>query len=754
MKRTWGLIACIFLMTGCHTAKRPVLYNLEEHAEVNMNALQEKHSSHEGVYLFYKQDISHDLKPDVKNNAPRWYFFESYHWKEVVLEETAYRDVSAVTFKLGKDEKIRHFKARVTSPDQEETLFKRKNLKRIRMGADSSAYELAVGALPPGTSIEVTYEIERKDLLKSPPLSHDVPLQFDKPVEYLEFAYTYPQDWEVQVKQVAPSRYVNMTETHSEKAETQTYLYTSTNIPAFQREIYGPYFKQVAPYFHVKVNHLEVGNELEWSGKSSWDHIAESFADYTKASKKTKKLAQDRLRKLGIGPAMSEYEKLASIQEHVEADIEVLSTPRKQGVWKSKKGSALEVAAYTAVLLDEAGISTDFLVAHTAEEGYFDDTFVTSEQFYAPVLRTRVEGNEVYLFPDKKGIPVGYVPVEYASQVALYYSDSNYEGIVTVPSSPGYAYRDDGYYKLQVNENGSVLVEVALDLSLHTQYRLNQAQITSAESERALIQHVLAHEAAHIEGLSYTIFPAQDYTSRLSASYELVNCFDVADERVAVQSCGLFEPVNTSWYPFQDSRETAPILPADIRVTNHVQIEYPENWTITTPMKNIAERGRQVVFERTFAQRAGRLDVNQHVIFQRHSAQTVINPGLAHTFQLPLGTTLSAIKMDITPQVTFADLPVIKGGPWTVIVETYDSYEDAVDKVLELEASVDVMPVRILSDGPVEDKYHVLLGSFASRKDVETTRIIMSKELPFDSWIALVNPQMTAVLNADKPITY
>ncbi|MBX2821467.1 MAG: hypothetical protein KTR29_17355 [Rhodothermaceae bacterium] len=131
MKRTWGLFVCIFLVVGCHTSKRPVLYKLGDQAEVNVDALQKKHPSDESVFLFYKRDISHDLKPDVKNNAPRWYFFESYHWKEVILGEKAMDDIEIAQVKLGPDEKIRHFKAKVTHPDQTESSFNRKDLDRV-----------------------------------------------------------------------------------------------------------------------------------------------------------------------------------------------------------------------------------------------------------------------------------------------------------------------------------------------------------------------------------------------------------------------------------------------------------------------------------------------------------------------------------------------------------------------------------------------------------------------------------------------
>ncbi|MBX2821468.1 MAG: SPOR domain-containing protein [Rhodothermaceae bacterium] len=611
--------------------------------------------------------------------------------------------------------------------------------------------------LPVGAHIEVTYEIERKNLYKAPPLSHDVLLQFNKPVEYLEFAYTYPEDWDVQVKQVAPGKFVRMTESVNEKAETQTFTYSNASIPAFEKEVYGPHFKQVSPYFHVKVNHLEVGNVLEMAGKSSWDRVAEKYAKHVSTSKRAQHYAKDTVSDLGIDPSMSEMERAVVIQQHMEADIQVVSHPGKRSIWKSKKGDPLDAAVYMAALLKEAGIKTDFLLAHTAEEGYFDDTFISHEQFYAPVLRANIDGNDTYLFPDKKGIPLGYIPVEYTNQVALYYSGSQYEGIVTMLGSPEMAYRDNGFYKLFVNEDGSVRAEVSIELGLHSRFRLNQALLNEQKEEAVLVSDLLAHDVSHIEGLAYSIHEADQYKSRqLKASYELTGCFDISGDRVSIRSCGLFDPINTTWYPLDESRNTIPFLPADLRVTNRVQVIYPENWTITSTLPNVAEKGEQVIFERTYAQRRGQLDVNQHVIFQRQPVQSVISPALAHSFQLPLGTTLSSIKLDTRTEPVIAALPDLPEGPWTLIVETFESYEAAVDKVLELESStsIDDFPVRILNEGLVEDKYHVLLGHFSSRQEVETARVVLSEELPFDSWIATVNPQMTAILNSDQPVTY
>ena len=724
---------------------------------MDVEALHIKHPYEKSVFQFYKRDISHDLKPDVTSNSPRWYFFESYHWNEVILDETAYENDAVVRFKLGREEKIRHFAAHVTYPDQTQKLFKRKDLNRKRIAVDSSAYELVVDVLPEGAYVEVVYEIERKKLLKDPPLSHNVPLQFDRPVEHMEFAYTYPAHWEVQLKKEAPGRFIELEKSLNEKAETQTYAYRNTNVAAFHKEMYGPHLKQVGPYFHVKVNRLEVGNVLEWTGKPSWERVAEKHASITNASKRTQNSAKERIKQLGIDPAMSAVERISIIKSHIESEIEVVAAPGKRGIWKSKKGDPLDVAVYMSVLLEAAEISTDFLLAHTAEEGYFDDAFISHEQFYAPVLRTNLEGRETYLFPNKKGIPLGYVPVEYANQVALAYSDNEYEGIQTMISAPEVAYRDEANYKLFVNEDGKVRSEVAMELGLHTQYRLNQALLHQGESETSLVENLLAHDAAHIEGLVYH-FNMEDpiYGGMLNASYELSGCFGTANKQVTIQSCGLFDPINTKWYPLIEGRNTNPVLPADIRVTNHVQVIYPDTWTISNLMPNVAEKGKRVIFERTFAQKSGQLDINQHVLFQRQAARSIVNPVLAHSFQLPLGTTLTSIKLDTTPQLAIIDLPSIKEGPWTLIVETYDSYEAAVDKVIELESSssVDAIPVRILSDGLIDDKYHVLLGNFSSRTDVETARAVLARELPFDSWIALINPQMTAVLNAEEPITY
>ena len=758
MKRSWGIIASLLLFAGCHTSKKPVLYELHEQVDVDVAALQEKYPLQESAYMFYKHEISHDLKPDVTSNAPRWYYFEAYHWKEVVLENEAEPETRYVEFDLGPDEKIRYFKARVTRPGEKASLYGKKALDKTKRDGGTS-YMLDVEGLAEGASIEVALEVERGNLLKAPPVSHDVPLQLDKPVEYLEFGYTYPEDWSVQVKQLATHLSLDMTESVDKRAESKRLSYSGVNVPAYHKEPYGPHFKQIAPYFHVKVSHVEVGNVLEEKGAGTWEVVAARHGNVMGSSRKTRDRARKKVQRLGIDGAMSEQEKMTVILAHVQKDITVTEKHRSGDVWRKKVGNPMQVTQYTRSLFEAADIKTDILLSHTALDGYFDESFVSDEQMNTPVLRAHVSGNPVFLFPAEKGVPVGYIPAHYASQVALLYTDQGYEGIATIPPSLRRAYKDDGSYDLFVNGEGEVRAEVILELGQHSTFAFNQALLQSPDEEASLVGKLLAHHSEHISMLSYTLdTEREDQTLSIRASYSLDDCVAPENDIQVIESCGLFEPINKEWHPFTASRSMPFVVPGDLDITNNIRVIYPEAWTVSSAVQNVAQNRERVLFERTHSSRPGEVVINQHLIVKENTFSPSQNTFLASAIRLPLGTSLSGIALSSAPQLAAAPRVIATrpGGPWTLIVSSMESYDEAVNKVQELERSDDIeaLPVRILGNGPIEDRYHVLLGMFSSRTEVETARIMLAKQIPYDAWIAAVNPQMTAVLTNTAPITY
>ena len=762
MKSTWGIIVCLALLLGCNTSKQPVMYQLGDPIDENHRSLKQSYANEDGVYLFYHHSLAHDLKPDVTNNSPRWYFFESYHWKEVVLRDHFDTSSYPVQFAIGPHEKIRAFSVRMVYPDQRARSFDRKDLVHFRLPGDSSRYHLPADSIPDGTVFEVTYEIERGNLYKQPPTSHDVPLQLSKPVKEFAFQYTHPKDWEIQVKKMGRYREVEMVEVFDDRAETRTLTFQSSNVAAFHQELYSPTFKQVAPYFHVKINASEVGNVLETRAPQSWDGIAKRYEYMVAApSKRAREVAKSTLRRLELGEVNREDELVQMVLGHVREDIVVVSKQEKTNIWKDKKGDPFAVAAYTRVLLEELGFESDLLLVHSTEGGYFDEDFVSEEQLFIPVLRVHVSGEETYLFPSLSYVPAGYIPPKYEHQPALLFAGGAYTGFSSLPASSRDAYRDHGQYTIYVNAGGDVRVDASLSLGDHSVYRFNQALKHREDGELSLVARLLGHHTTYQVGVSYSISEATfKQPMEIQASYMLDDCVKERRDETQLQSCGIFEPINTEWHTFDSSRRTPIVLPSDITVINEIDVIYPGGWEYKGDQFAVKKRGEAVTFERSHTGGSGTLSMTQRLDLKKKEVWPLNSTDHVSPFRLPLGVSIAALTFSTNPQRPQVALMSPKGmdpdGPWTVVASSYATYEEASKEARKLEAvlSGETYPIRIIEPGVDSDSYHVVIGVFSTRSSVETARIVLTSELPYDAWIAAMNAQMTAVLNDSEPITY
>ena len=755
MKTYWGIALCCLLFVGCHTSKRPVLYGLlDEESPLNLSVLQQQHPNDEGVYLFYKHDISHDLKPDFKNNAPRWYFFESYHWREVVLQETE-EEQTVLDFSLASFEKIRKVNYRVIKPDGTEFGYSKSDLVKDKIGGDSTRFTVQIEALPVGSVVEAAYEIERGDLYKHLPLSHDVALQLEKPVREMAFAYTYPWDWRVQVKQIGEQRELMLSETESDDTETKTLHYKASQVPAFAQRQFGPYLKEVAPYFHVQVDKMEIGNVLVYESPEAWEEIANQFARHAKTpGRKTDGAIRKVLAELNITEGMPAREKIDVILAHVQQDITPHYRSRLEDVVKKQRGDAYAITTYTQALLAHAGVETSYLVAHSAEGGNFDETFITEEQMYRPVLKVEDMATGVYLFPSLARVPLGFIPSEFEQQPALNYKDGQFEGFTTIAPSNANVFADNSSFEVFINSEGEARVEAQLSLGHNSAYQFFQ-RAGDAQAESALIKQLLPHDDRHIDGLVYDVaVGAWGNPTMIKTEYGLEDCVRQDGDTVVFRSCGFFDAMHKGWAEFRlPSR-----MPADEKIqsqlTNQVTVTYPAGWTLLTEVKEVAETVAGGRFTRAVNAGTGRLEVEQALTLARQAVQP-ISMAATDVVNLPARASLPLLEMTTAP--VFAELEgqeIEPGGPWTLVMKTFASIKEAEQEATRYRTALadQGYDINVLIDGNAPGEYRLVLGTFATRTGIESARDALGEAIPFDTWMLSLKPQMTAVSGKPEPV--
>ncbi len=755
MKKFWGLSLIALFLVGCHTSKRPVLYGLmEEESPANLETLQRQYPEDDGVYLFYKHDIANDLKPDFKNNAPRWYFFESYHWREMRLEDAAGEIQELMEIPLASYEKIRELKYKVIQPDGTTWGYSKSALKRERLGGDSTLFRVVVDSIPAGSIVEATYEIERGDLYKRLPLSHDVAFQLDKPALDMAFAYTYPRDWNVQVKQIGEQRDLFLSETTDEKAETKTLHYRASKVPAFTAEPFGPFLKEVAPYFHVQVLDMEVGNVLTYDAPTAWEDIARDFAHHAdRPGRKVKAGIDKAYLDLAIEENASDQEKIDAILAHVRTDIQPHAWRGLEDVVKKGKGNPYAITTYTRALLEKAGIASNYLVAHTAKGGNFDAEFVSGEQMYHPVLELDAAGESVYLFPALAHVPAAYVPSAFEQQPALRFVADDFEGFTTIANTQATSFADNNAYDVYINADGDARVEATLRMGHHAAYQFFHTLARTDEVET--VKMLLPHSDANVEEMTYHIVPGNwDTPTRVEVTYALNECVTHEDDTVVLASCGLFDAMHQGTALTRMPRRVGSASGVTMTMKNTVAISYPAAWTMLTDVQDAAETVIGGRFTRTVNAQPGFLQVDQALALERNAVQP-LQVASNNEIRLPARAALPMLEMTTTP--IFADagegVEVEPGGPWTLVIQTFETVEEAEQEATKYrkELAEKGFDIEVLMDGNAA-AYRLVLGTFATRTGIESARETLGEALPFDAWMLSLKPQMTAVSGKPGPV--
>lgn len=758
MKYSWGLVLSFLLLAGCHTSKRPVLFDLaDEDQPVNLAVLQQQYPGAASVYLFHKRDISHDLKPDFTNNAPRWYFFEAYHWSEMTLEDADTSNTHyLMDFALASYEKVRSVDYQVTRPDGSTQHLSKHDMKKERISGDSTRFWIEADDLPAGSVIEATYEIERGDLYKHLPLSHDVALQLQHPALNLGFSYTYPWHWNVQVKEIGLEQSLALNESQNDRAETNTLSYSDTQVPAFEHRHFGPYLKEVAPYFHVQVNRMEIGNVLVYDAPADWSNIAQRYAHHAdKPSRKDQNAIRNVLASLELDEYSSDTEKVDVILTHVRDEITTRHRGSISDVIKHQAGNAYAVTQYTRALLEEAGVSTAYMISHSAEGGNFDDAFVSDEQLYRPLIKATMGGQMVYLFPSLAGVPAGYIPSEYEHQPAIVYGQTGFEGFGALPQTTADAFARYHTYEVFVNSDGETRVAAAMEMGHHGAYYLAQLMAAGMD-EKELVQQLLPHDHNDVSGLTYKVKAGSwDQPTVIEAKYGLSNCVKQDGSQIVLKSCGFFDASQDAWSTTSAPRSSmARSRPVDFE--NKVVVNYPAAWTLLTNVQGIAETTENGRFARSVQQEPGMLEVLQSLSYTPQAGVMMTDRTAAP--MLPARAALPLLELTTAPVYTAgATLEEVEpGGPWTLVLASYETIKDAETAAAKYRTDLaeSGYQVTVLVDGNTPDEFRLVLGTFATRTGIETAREVLGQDIPFDSWMLSLKPQMTAVSGAPMPVMH
>ena len=292
--------------------------------------------------------------------------------------------------------------------------------------------------LAAGSVVTEKYELTRGDRERNPPVTHDVPLQHNIPVQQLDFQYIYPIWWQVQVKNLSLNQPLGYERVEDADRRKIILKYADQNVPAFQESNANPYFKQAAPYFQLQVSDMTMGSAVKYKAPEDWTDFAKDYRKFAvapgdKPSRAVKKAAEQML-----ANASSDLDRVERTLNFVKDNIRILEGDQHRSldvVLSKREGNVYQATSLMQAMLQVYNIDSEYLLIHPAYEGYFDPDFYSEEQLKEPALGVFVDGEQYYVFPGRQRSVSEAMPNHYGGQTAMVVTDDGFGGFTEVLSA-------------------------------------------------------------------------------------------------------------------------------------------------------------------------------------------------------------------------------------------------------------------------------------------------------------------------------
>ena len=570
MKRSIILLFTALLVTSCvasaatkHESRLTVPALSMPAEDVDVAAYEKKYDEHDGVFLNNEYLLEHTSG----ERGRMWAFYETSKKKYMVLNPDNEK-LTTFTLRINKKIELSKIYLRITYPNNEVKQYGIDDLLLEKTTKNLTTYKFVYPNVTKGTIIEEGYKLTYNILKVTPPRIHSIDLQFSIPCEKYRFSYTFPSWWTIQAKKV--SDYLDVKVNFTEEGDKSTISYSADNIPAYIEEPYAPSLLEGGKCFQFQVLQAKWG-PVTWTAPLSWDEAVKDFVEY--ATKRGKRLGSRVVKTTNdlIKGIDDPVERMDAIITYLQENIEPSSgrKARYKDILKKKKGNPLRITGLAQAMLLEAGIDAKYLLLHSAEQGYFDKTYISPTQISNPAVGVKLDNKTYVLFPYLK-IPVGYIPERFQDQKAVainlgeggdYSSEYNIE-IWDVPVEIETNNRVEENTDLTIDEGGLIHVrdEKMFYGNLAIKFRELFKNLKEDEQKKA-VEKLLAYDEGIAELTSFEIENLKEYKKPLKVKleYNLDNQVTLLPDEVIFQTGGLFSPSSGAKYKINSKKRYNPI---------------------------------------------------------------------------------------------------------------------------------------------------------------------------------------------------
>lgn len=611
------LMACV---SGTERIARfsPGMVDSLKSTSINLRDLETRYGKYDGVFLVSEQTIENAA------DAGGWWLYKMKTLKYVVLNPDA-EWLTTFNVEAPYDNSLRDATIQIMAPDGTIQQFTKKDLKAEKSSNSSTTFKLAYPNIKKGSIVQESYEIAYR-MTSLSDFRQDIALQHSVPCERLLLQYIFPREWELKLKEIAPNKVVPYTTTVNNAYDKIILSYQLQDIPPVPDESYSPFFKEIGNYVDLMVTKFQVVAGKEVSPPGTWDELAEEFKSFAvdKGSFWSSKL-ESTVENI-TEKSTDNMQKLDTILSFVQQNVKVGSSSDNDNfadVLKKGEGDPFMITGLTRAMLQEAEIQSEYLLVHSAYDGYFDQNYVSAEQLMIPAVSATIAGNTYVMFPYIKNLPMDLIPDYLQGQAAMRITPDGLGGFTTVPTGSATDNIINETYDLAIDEEGLITVSEQRMLRGSNAYWTRRALEDLKEDElRKELKDMLTYSEGDVKLTSYEIENLRDYKMplMLNLRYTIDNLVTVTPDEVIVQTGGLFSPATNRKTKIDSEDRRNPIriyYPEELN--KKITISHPPSWNLETKLETTQMENVFGTIKADYVVENGGLGVRHHRSLKRAS---------------------------------------------------------------------------------------------------------------------------------------
>lgn len=591
------LLLCPFLLTSCVTSQRIsfLTYDTAKSDSININEYEVKYKDYPGVILSTERTIEHT---GTGQNIMQWpaasgWEFHSIRKNKFLVLNPDKQEFTTFEFTVGKYAKINKFYLKMTSIDRTVKLFNLKDCKTETNSIGDITYKFVYPDVKKGNIIEEGIDFTYAAGPTYVPLQHDIDFQSLVPCEKYIFKYAFPDWWTIKIKKISADDTFNYNFTEDKDHNKKVLVYEANNIPPYSEESWSPYRKEISRYLEFMVTSFMMNN-FKSTSASSWNYLGTYFKDHEMnrtgfLSSKVSDLTEDLIK-----DCKTEFEKLDKITTWIQQNIETdnyASDRNFASIISTKKGTSYGVVGLAQSMLSKAGLKTDYILIHSAEQGYFDWNYFNEQQVSIPGIRTIADNVEYISLPQYKYLPVSYVPDDLQGQAALRISNDSNAEIFYLNNKDIIKNLLTENIELNISNDGNIKVtEEKKFTGMFAFYLREKLSKLSDDKKDKFIKELIDYKFSDMTFGKCEIINSDNPRESLNIKleYSINNLVTVTPEEIIFQASGLFIPFFPEGSEIDSTNRKNPIkIPYNVTSIKNINVNYPSVWKVQTPLKDI-----------------------------------------------------------------------------------------------------------------------------------------------------------------------